>query len=201
MAASSSGKTTPKLLFTLKQRRQLMKLLQDAAPHRNHDKALERMDRSGAKFINRLQSVGFRPMTELWERVISSKAYERRFETRAEKLSPAGHRRQLFGIGKAEDLLRAFVTDVGRCWKETTGHPLPKLAPEVLDRCGVGYWPELTVIAASHPLWLIIDAVQVKVGAWAVNHLVCYARREAGEKISVPALFWPVSPVKPKRLH
>jgi hypothetical protein len=42
MISSSNGKTTSKLLFTLKQRRQLMKLLQEAAPHRNHDEALER---------------------------------------------------------------------------------------------------------------------------------------------------------------
>ena len=102
MAASSSGKTTPKLLFTLKQRSQFMKLLQDAAPHKNHDKALERMDRLAAKFSNDLRSIGFRPFVEIWERGISSKAYEQRFRARVGELGSARCKRHMRGTGKAE---------------------------------------------------------------------------------------------------
>jgi hypothetical protein len=100
---------------------------------------------------------------------------------RTGKLSPAEHRRQLLGVGKATDLLRVFVTDVGRCWKEATGHPLPKLTAEVVERYYLGYGPAFAGIAASHPLWLILYAVKVKVGGMAVDEIVCWLREEAGE--------------------
>jgi hypothetical protein len=145
-----------------------------------------------AKFSNDLQSSGFRSLGEIPHRHTNSKAHDQKSRSQTEKLNPAANRRQMIAIEKkAKDLLYDFVTDVGRCWKETTGHPLPQLTREVLDRCG-GYRPELAVLAASHPLWVIFNAVEIKVGAHAVNHFVCYARRAAGEKISVPPIFWQV---------
>jgi hypothetical protein len=186
MPTQSSAFTGAKLLFTHEQRRQLAKLLNEAQPQGSHDKALAQMDRLAAKFRSDLRTLGFRPFVEILDQGISGR----------EK------RERLLGIQQAEELLRYLVFDIGRCWKETTGQPLPTLTTEVLDRCGLGYWPELSVIAASHPLWLVIDAVEVKLGALTVNHLVCWARWESGEKISVPKLFWPgFRPVRPHLLH
>jgi hypothetical protein len=186
MAASSSEKTTSKLLFTPKQRSQLSKLLKEAKPAGMHDEAIDRLERSAAKFSEDIKSLGFRPFIEDWDRGLSSKSYEQSYVLRIEKLSAAELKKEWVGVGKANLLLKNLATDLGRCWKETTGHPLPQLTAEVLERCGAGYRRELAVIATSHPLWLILDAVGLKVSASTVNYLVCDARRRGGENIEVP---------------
>ena len=183
MTAKSSGKTMPKFLFTDKQRRQLSKLLNKARPQRSHDKAINRMERLAAKFSEGINSLGFRPIAEDLDRVLSSKSYEQSYNLRIEKLSAAELKNESVGVGKAGLLLKNLATDLVLCWKETTGRPLPRLTAEVLQRCGVGYRREHAVIATSHPLWLILDAVGLKVSASSVNYLVCDARRRGGENI------------------
>jgi hypothetical protein len=184
MTAKSSTKS--KFSLTRKQRSQLSKLLKEAQPGGKHDEAIDRLERLGAKFSEDISSLGFRPAIEDWDRGLSSRSYERTYNLRIEKLSAAELKKEWVGVGKAGLLLKNLATDLVLCWKETTGRPLPRLTAEVLERCGVGYRRELAVIATSHPLWLILDAVGLKVSASTVNYLVCDARRRGGENIEVP---------------
>jgi hypothetical protein len=201
MIAGSNAKAEAKF-FTDKRRNQLTKLLKKAKPWVMQDKAIDRMESLAAKFSEDIRRLGFRPFIEDWDRCLSSESYQERFDRRVQLSSAESKRKQLLGIKKADLLLKGLITNVARCWKETTGQPLPKLTAEVLERCGVGYWPELAVVAATHPLWLIFDAVELKVSGWTVNQLVCDARLRAGENIEVPNMVGPVTrPVKPQRLH
>jgi hypothetical protein len=186
MAASSRGKTTNKLLFTLEQRSQLNKLLKEAKPAGNHDDAIDRLERIGAKFVEDMESLGFRPFIEDRDRGLSSRSYERTYSLRIEKLSNAELNKEWVGVGKANLLLKDLATEVGRFWKRATGRSLPRLSVEMLKRVGVGYRHELAGLTARHPMWLIFDAVEVKVSASTVDWLVCFARRRLGEKIKMP---------------
>jgi hypothetical protein len=177
MTANSRAKTEAKFSFTRKQRSQLTKLLNKVRPQRSHDEAIDRMERLAAKFGEGINSLGFRPVIE---------DLEQSYNLRIEKLSAAELKRESAGVGKAGLLLKNLPTDLVICWKETTGRPLPRLTAEVLERCGVGYRRELVVIATSHPLWLILEAVDLKVSALTVNYLVCDARKRGGENIEVP---------------
>jgi hypothetical protein len=186
MTANSRAKTEAKFSFTRKQRSQLTKLLNKVRPQRSHDEAIDRMERLAAKFGEGINSLGFRPVIEDLDRLLNSKSYEQSYNLRIEKLSAAELKRESAGVGKAGLLLKNLATDLVICWKETTGRPLPRLTAEVLERCGVGYRRELAVIATSHPLWLILEAVDLKVSALTVNYLVCDARKRGGENIEVP---------------
>jgi hypothetical protein len=186
MTAKSSATTEAKFALTRKQRSQLSELLKEAKPGGSHDDAIDRLERLGVKFVEDMESLGFRPFIEDWDRGLSSRSYERTYNLRIEKLSNAELNKEWVGVGKANLLLKNLATDLVLCWKETTGRPLPRLTAEVLERCGVGYRRELAVIATSHPLWLILDAVGLKVSASTVNYLVCDARRRGGENIEVP---------------
>jgi hypothetical protein len=106
-------------------------------------------------------------------------------------LDSAEAEEKVFSIEGADDCFHSFVRDVGEYWKEGTGGPLPTLAAEFLDKCGVGYRPELAERAAGHPLWLMFEAVGLKVSAWTVNLMVCIARSEARENIAVPESYPP----------
>jgi hypothetical protein len=186
MIAKSSAKTEAKFSLTDKPRRQLSKLLNKARPQRSHDKAISRMERLAAKYSDGINSLGFRPAIEELDRLLGSKSYDQSYKLRIKKLNAGELKKESIGVGKAGLLLKNLATDLVLCWKEATGRPLPRLTAEVLERCGVGYRRELAVIATSHPLWLILDAVGLKVSASTVNYLVCDARRRGGEKIEVP---------------
>jgi hypothetical protein len=186
MTSKSSTKTETKFSLTRKQRSQLTKLLKEAKPAGKHDEAIDRLERLGAKFSEDINSLGFRPFIEDSDRGLSSRSYERTYNLRIEKLSNAELKKEWVGVGKANLLLKNLATDVGRCWKRATGRSLPRLSVEMLKRSGIGYRHELAGLTASHPLWLIFDAIEVKVSASTVNWLVCFARRQLGEKIKMP---------------
>jgi hypothetical protein len=192
----------PNTIFTDTQRDQLAKLLYNASPQETRDETLQRLERLTTTFNNDLRRLGFRPLVEIGDRASSSRVYHGLFETQMDGLSPMEIEVQTKGIFAAENMLRKLAADVERCWRGATGAPLPRLKRELLKRYGVGFQRELTFHAASHPLWLIVDAAGVKVGAATVNQLVCEARKNEGEEISVPAIVWPFLYLpKPKELH
>jgi hypothetical protein len=188
MRAKSNGETKAKLLLTAKQRRQLTKLLYEAQPQGPHYKALQRIDRLASKFYSDIQSLGFRPHAELIDQCLGSKFFQRKFVSRRRKLSPAERKVDNAGIDKAEKLLRRLVRNVARNWKAATGQPLPALEAHVIEWGGYGYRPRLTAFAANHPLWLILDALMLKLSAFTVGWLVIYARKREGENIEYPDL-------------
>jgi hypothetical protein len=186
MPAKSNGETKAKLLLTAKQRRQLTKLLYEAQPQGPHYKALQRIDRLAAKFSNDIKSLGFRPHSETIDQCLGSEYFNRKFVSRRKRLSSAERKVDNAGIDKAENLLRRLVRNVARNWKAATGQPLPALEAHVIEWGGYGYRPGLTIFAANHPLWLMFDALRLKLSAFTVGWLVIYARKRAGENIEYP---------------
>ena len=159
MRAESNAETKAKLLLTTKQRRQLTKLLYEAQPQGPHYETLQRLDRLASKFSSDIQSLGFRPHSELIDQCFGSKSFQRKFVSRRKKLSPAERKVDNAGIDRAEKLLRRLVRNVARNWSAATGQPLPALEAHVMEWGGHGYRPGLSAFAANHPLWLILDAL------------------------------------------
>ena len=172
MPGKASSKATTESLFTSKQRYQLSKLLNDARPQKADRIALDLMDQLAAKFKKEIKALGFRPTVEDRDLALGSKSYAQRHMVRFEKLSIAERKKWWDGVGRADCLLLEFAADIGRCWKEATGRPLPKVKASVHQRCGEGYRRELAGLATTHPLWLILDALDLKVGARTVNELI-----------------------------
>jgi hypothetical protein len=147
-------------------------MLKEAKPQKAHDKALQQIGRLAAKFSEDIKSLRFRPFVEDLDRLLSSKLYEQSYCVRIEKLSAAELKKEWIGVGKANRLLKKVAADVSLCWQGATGRSLPRLPAKILQRSGLGYRREFAALAASHPLWLIFDAVGLKVSASTVNQLV-----------------------------
>jgi hypothetical protein len=183
-AKASAKRTTAKLLFTRKQRSQLSKLLYAAQAQGPHDRTLQRLDRLAAKFTKDIRDLGFRPRYEIFDRCETSEEFEKRWTRRCMKRSSPEERKiDKAGLNKADSLVRGLVRNIARIWKKATGHRLPTLETEVLTWCGPGYRREFTALAGRHPLWLILDAVGLKLAAWHVNWLDWYVHRRTGEKM------------------
>jgi hypothetical protein len=179
------------LLLTQKQQSQLAQLLHDAAPERSHGETLRRLDQLAATFRKDLQSLGVRPCMEMLDECLGRESYVDDVAKLIEMPASAEAKEKVFSIEGADDCFHSFVRDVGEYWREGTGGPLPTLSAEFLEKCGVGYRPELAKRATGHPLWLMFEAVGLKVSAWTVNLMVCIVRREAGENIGVPKAYPP----------
>jgi hypothetical protein len=182
MAAKSNTNGTGKLLLTERQRAQLLGWLHQAAPCRRHADALDHLDQVATQFSNDIQHLGFRPSAETMDLCWNSGSFERKYFRRLDKLSPAEREADDVGTKEADRLLSGLVDNVAQCWKEATGSPLPAFEPAYFEWIGDDV-PTLALLAASHPLWLIFDAVGLKLSSWGGNILIWKARKRAGEDI------------------
>jgi hypothetical protein len=160
------------LLLTQKQQSELAQLLHDAAPERSHGETLRRLDQLAATFRKDLQSLGARPGMEILDECLGRESYVDDVAKLLEMPASAEDEEKVVRIEGADDCFHSFVRDVGEYWEEATGGPLPTFAAEFLEKCGVGYRPELANRATGHPLWLMFEAVGLKVSAWTVNLMV-----------------------------
>lgn len=81
------------------------------------------------------------------------------------------------GEGRADRIFREFCSNVARAWRRATGARLPALEYD-RDDDGRGYRSGARVVVSDHPLWVVLDAVGVKVDSNTLEALVDFARGE-----------------------
>jgi hypothetical protein len=182
--ATSNERTEFTSLLSAEQRQQLSKLLYKVKPRGPHEQALQQMDRLAADFRTDLENVGFRPLAEAWTEALRSEAYEKNLERLLAKIDSDENIAELAGIAKADSLLRGFVAKMGRCWKDATGRPLPKLKLGMMKSLGiVGQGPDFAIRAGRHPLAIAFEAVGLDIAPWIVEQLGSKPNKSVANRI------------------
>lgn len=186
MSARPIKRTNARLALSMAQKTNLNRMVASASLRHPAGEVTDRLERLTGEFRAKLKQLGFRPTKEDEDRSHGSPSFSNALNKQWDELSLAECKKRWTGVGKADRLLREFCVKVAQSWTSATGRPLPVLDAAVLKKRDMGYRPNLRVFVMQNPLWLVLDAAGLKLGAESVKVLTTYARREVRERSGGP---------------
>jgi hypothetical protein len=80
-------------------------------------------------------------------------------------------------VRRADALVLELCEKFAFCWSRVTGGPLTSISARVAQKCGPGrHRSDRAKYMLRHPLWLMLDAAGLKIGAGTVNQIVSVTR-------------------------